>query len=421
MLINNININTNTGFNGYDAKLTKGFYLTDSIHTKSLQHILDGLNAKTRKPMFDRHSTPKEYLNLLASNEIMWAQDYITFLQNKILYDGTRTYFQKSLSKIVKQIVKSNNYNSEKITSTYIRGGNFYICQKDNKKIMLLNKKKFNKNEVSVLKQTYNVDEVIPVPTLDYHLDLSIRPLTNGNVLVADYNKTLEILDEGLKKVNQVLCKKDISDEIRMKLENVRKMINITKKCYELTIEKDPYKPKENLPKLIESLKSAGMNPIPVPAAYHLLKERVSIDDYNFYLNDWDKGIQTTIEQHMQHNTLSEAKIKTLTDLVRSVGKAYAILGNKKFVSNYRNNFINALAYENNGEIQYITNNSMFDIDLGITPEVEELIGFSTKNAFIESVAPYIKKDNIHFINNNDTDTYFSYDGGVHCIASEII
>ena len=87
----------------------------------------------------------------------------------------------------------------------------------------------------------------------------------------------------------------------------------------------------------------------------------------------------------------------------------------------YENNFINAIAYKkNDGKIGYITNASLLDKTLDITPEIEQKTGFSTKNMFIESVAPYIDKENIYFVDEKLTQKLFKNMGGIHCAASEI-
>ena len=87
----------------------------------------------------------------------------------------------------------------------------------------------------------------------------------------------------------------------------------------------------------------------------------------------------------------------------------------------YENNFINAIAYKkHDGKIGYITNASLLDKTLDITPEIEQKTGFSTKNMFIESVAPYIDKENIYFIDEKLTKNLFKSMGAIHCSAAEI-
>lgn len=90
-------------------------------------------------------------------------------------------------------------------------------------------------------------------------------------------------------------------------------------------------------------------------------------------------------------------------------------------VNFYENNFINAIVTKKDGKLVYITNASLLDKKLGITPEIEAKTGFSTRSVFIESVAPYIDKENIHFIDEKTTEKLFKYTGGIHCTAAEIV
>ena len=88
----------------------------------------------------------------------------------------------------------------------------------------------------------------------------------------------------------------------------------------------------------------------------------------------------------------------------------------------YANNFINAIVSKNSeGKLDYITNAPLLDKEMGITPEIEEKTGFSTKNMFLESISPYIDKENVHFISEKLTERLFKFFGGVHCTAVEMV
>lgn len=91
-----------------------------------------------------------------------------------------------------------------------------------------------------------------------------------------------------------------------------------------------------------------------------------------------------------------------------------------EIVKKYKNNFLNAIAAKQNGKLIYITNAPLLDKKLGITPEIEEKTGFSTKKLFVDSVAPYIDKENIHFIDEKTTEKLFDIMGGIHCTAAEM-
>ena len=59
----------------------------------------------------------------------------------------------------------------------------------------------------------------------------------------------------------------------------------------------------------------------------------------------------------------------------------------------------------------------------GLDREFEQKVGFSFKKMFEDSVAPYIKKENIHYIEGQDyaVPSLLNNLGGVHCVSSEII
>ena len=117
--------------------------------------------------------------------------------------------------------------------------------------------------------------------------------------------------------------------------------------------------------------------------------------------------IQDKVEQYIKLKTLEVAHNKDI---------------GVQLENRYENNFINAIVTRNkDGELVYVTNASIFDKKLGITPEIEEITGFSTRKMFIDSISPYIKPENIHFIDEKLTEQLFKFMGGIHCTATEII
>jgi hypothetical protein len=119
------------------------------------------------------------------------------------------------------------------------------------------------------------------------------------------------------------------------------------------------------------------------------------------------QDIQNKVEQYIKLKTLEVAQNENIGVELENI---------------YENNFINAIVTKNkNGELIYLTNASIFDKKLGITPAIEALTGFSTRKMFIDSVSPYIKPENIHFIDERLTEQLFKFMGGIHCTAAEII
>ena len=72
----------------------------------------------------------------------------------------------------------------------------------------------------------------------------------------------------------------------------------------------------------------------------------------------------------------------------------------------------------------YITNKSNIDEMLGLTPEISKIIDFSFEDEFIKSIAPYVKKEKVYFIEGEGNyvanEMLQAYQGGIHCACSEI-
>ncbi|MBQ1612604.1 MAG: hypothetical protein II085_03925, partial [Alphaproteobacteria bacterium] len=124
------------------------------------------------------------------------------------------------------------------------------------------------------------------------------------------------------------------------------------------------------------------------------------------YAKSYPKEMQKIIRGHIALERVMVEKDKT-------IGVEW-----EKF---YDNNFLNAITFKDkNGKIVYITNAPLLDRRLGITAEIEEKTGLSFRNLFLESISPYVDKENVHFISERLTEKLFRYEGGVHCSAAEI-
>ena len=110
---------------------------------------------------------------------------------------------------------------------------------------------------------------------------------------------------------------------------------------------------------------------------------------------------------------------------VRIPGRVYQFIQtNGQTQHQYGTNFANAILHKNRaGDTVLITNESTNDIHFGLDREFEQKIGFSFKKMFEDSVAPYIKKENIHYIKGEDyaVPRLLSNLGGIHCVSTEII
>lgn len=368
-------------FKGHDSCELKGVLVTDKTCAqaikKALENCQDSFNVYT--PNISSSSVKKEYLDLMFKNALMWAQDYFTFLRKPydvVLTDNSRLPLQKVLKETASGI-KQNLGIKGVPTDPHLRGGNFYICEKNGQKEMLLSSGQ-KIYPLDFIRELYSVDKIVELPRLDYHLDLFIRPIGDGNVLVSDYSLTIQGLKDGIARINSYiknnLLDKEEIQVFQKAVDNLQQAVVV----FEKNIENDSYAPQKKLPMLINRLKFAGYNPIKVPGVY-----------YDVQVSDDFKSTS-------------------------------GIGAGRGTVNIYKNNFLNAIAAKKDGKVVYITNSPLLDKSLGITSEIEKKTGFSTKNMFLESIEPYIQKENVFFIDEKITKKLFSYTGGIHCTASEI-
>lgn len=134
-----------------------------------------------------------------------------------------------------------------------------------------------------------------------------------------------------------------------------------------------------------------------------------------------------SIVKHSPYRQTDEA-VKALDkagyETVRIPARLYTFIrDNGQIQHQYGTNFANAILHKNQvGDTVLITNDSVNDFYFGIDREFENKIGFSFKKMFVDSVEPYIKKENIHFVQGEKYGVWnlLSNFGGVHCVSSEI-
>ena len=85
---------------------------------------------------------------------------------------------------------------------------------------------------------------------------------------------------------------------------------------------------------------------------------------------------------------------------------------------------MNAIITKNKkGEMVYISNKSDFDKRIGLTPEIIKESGFSFEKEFVNSLKPYIKEENVYFLegkNGEIQDSLENLAGGIHCLTMEM-
>ena len=408
-------------FSGYDARKLTGIFVTDKTCAQALKKLCDKTQLDVFVPNIASKSIRKEQSKLIEENKFLWAQDYLTFLnyQTKaVLFDNTRDFLKRVLRATGDGIKKDLNITPFK-SEPHIRGGNFFICNNNGKKDLLISKNRQIYPE-DLAKKLFNVDNIITLPKMDYHLDLCIRPLDNGNVLVSDINMTKAGMQNGIEKIKNYIEKNNITGKEKEELENVINNINLMTEKLDITLQFDKYKPQETVNKIEKILKDSGYNPIRVPANYHYLDGVKTKEKEQTQLNNFQNNMDTL--KNLSKN--DSAKVRAMVDKfieLETFKKDHDKNLGVELESFYENNFINAIAYKkHDGKIGYITNASLLDKTLDITPEIEQKTGFSTKNMFIESVAPYIDKENIYFIDEKLTKNLFKSMGAIHCSAAEI-
>ena len=412
---------TSQNFTGYDARKLKGLFVSDRRCAHQLRKFAKDLEVDIFTPNIASKSIQKELVEASNSNKFIWAQDYITVMDARaILFDGTREHITRVLRASADGLSKALKLPTIK-TEPHLRGGNFFICNVNGVNKLIVGENRADIYPQDLFKKVFGVEEICPIPRLDWHIDLFVRPLDNGNVLVADYNATQNGLNQGLETLRKHATRTDITPEIKAQLDEIIDKLETEIEKWKITEKFAQYTPQERTSQIIETLSNSGFNPIPIPGTHYYLdgvknpnleQERLENFGKNMTeLRELAKGhtsdIQNKVEQYIKLKTLEVAQNKDIGVQLENM---------------YENNFINAIVTKNkDGELVYVTNASIFDKKLGITPEIEELTGFSTRRMFIDSVSPYIKPENIHFIDEKLTEQLFKYMGGIHCTATEIL
>lgn len=242
------------------------------------------------------------------------------------------------------------------LAQNHVSGGNYFIVKNGAKNDLIAGKNAELLLGVDKLKSRFCAENICIIPQMDYHIDLGIRPLTNKNVLVCDDDLTVAELEKGIKR----------TENFRIVNENLRVILARFKEAVSKNFHEKPSK-------TAKVLSDHGYNPISVPARIY------------------------------------DVKFKPST---KSTGLVYNL------------NYVNAVALENNkNEIIYITNKSLLDRQCGITPDIERSTGFSFEKMFKDSLKPYVDENNIYFVSGENyeiADYLTNFDGGIHCLCTEI-
>lgn len=401
-----------TSFKGYDARPLRGFLMSSNYFG-----IADEMAKIGQKEGFKIFSPfggiyKNKCAEIIPPNSPkyadLWAQDYWSIVKDKLFFlekgmisNSIMDFFKLKpdfTEKIVRETQRFKEINgdiwgifatasnldeddplaefkelkeelSEILKKAHISGGNIFIVKNEESDIALVGEDELQKYGTDEIKCMYKVDEVVPLPQMDFHTDLFIRPLDNKKILIADDNLTLEILEEGLKKLNNSVDKLP-----KTQFEEVEK----------------------HFIKIIESFKEDIL----------FVNKRPNVDEVSKILED--KGF----------------------DVIRVPARIYDAhydgLDGKESFLRHICNYINAnVAINKEGDLVYITNKSEIDnFYLGLTPELSEKIGFSFEKSFVNSISKYVKPEHIYFVDGEknfiSTKMLPIYQGGIHCACSEV-
>ena len=417
----NIHKTSQIYFKGYDARPLKGFFMSSNC-----RGVAEEMRAIGRKEGFKIFSTMGDSFSQICVDNIpkyelsvsgLWAQDYWTFVKDKLfsfennkMTQAILDYFnlkpdftqqidrkssstqqlQQELANAQKELKESqslykenktlifekmrkideiNNQILEKHRECHIAGGNLFIAKnKKGKEFIIVGENDTRKYLPEEIRLMYGIDNVIVLPQMDYHLDLFIRPLNNGKVLVADDKMSMKVLTEGLGKFKSYILSLPVSE----------------RKTYSKLFVK-----------------------------YYKELEK-------FYNNIRDNTF-------VQANSVAKILEEKNFEVVRVPARIYEfceVVNDEDFLR-HKCNYLNANVLINDeGKLVYITNKSNVDNDFGISPEVAQKIGFSFEKSFIDSISPYVEKEHFYFIKGEDdfvaNEMLKEFQGGIHCACAEI-
>ena len=362
-------------FKGYDARPLKAVVMTISDEPAAFE-IVKKISDIGKKDGFDVYysngcskllkninSIKKKFNENLGFRFCKWAQDRAVLTpENKVISDG---YYKNSIfARSLSSVTKAKTLSSEDA----IEGGNLFFINNNGKNEMLLGSEDLVGRNIETIKKMYGVDKIHILPQADYHLDLFYRPLTDNKILIADDTMTLKALQKGLNNLKKYLKNNDCSQEEQNKLLFVKDKLENLIKEFKTDINLNNNYNADDIEPL---LKEKGFEPIRVPAR-----------------------IYSTIQNYKRD------------DLTHSL------------------NYINAVVHQKTDKsLTYITNKSDLNEKFGITWQIARKIGFDFEEMFIKSLAPYVKRRDIHFISGQNNHVSYLLEkeqGGVHCLCNEI-
>lgn len=359
---------TPINFQGYDARPLKGIVLRyvqgDKLFAETAQELHDAA-SKNKLDVFVQTSDSvhkRDFKNILRDTALP-PNPFVFWTQdNPTFTNNGKVLGNKFLERINEKISNFAGRRYEELQH-HLQGGNFFIFKDKNTDKLLLGRDELDFYHPETLKKDLNVSEICTLSQPDFHLDLAIRPLKNKVVLVADDETMLEQMAQGINKIKLYLSKNH-DPQIRLIQHQMEELYQMHKAC----VKDFTYTPAQ---KIYEELQQKGFTPVKTPS--RIFRPSLTSDN-----ND---------DSH--------------------------------FLLNYMNSVVHE---KPDGSLLYLTNKSMLDDILGITPEIEKKIDFSFEKIFKDSVKDYIKPEDIRFISGGGfvPKCLSTGPGGVHCLTAEI-
>lgn len=406
--MNTISNNNQTSFRGYDARRLKALCL--SAPKKELGMELEKIGQKAGFDVFIpsgrnllKASDAKYAYASLASSP--WAQDIATVSPKKKII--TNEYFDDFADNMSRKLGMPKEFNRE-----IPQGGNmYYIKDSDGKDIIIAGQDaKMNINKLDNPKEILGADKIEYIPQMDYHIDLFVRPLDKKRILLADDSLTINVFNKGIKAIQKLIKKEPEKTELLTVKENLNKELNKFKK----SVLNNVQAPRQEVK---DSLENKGFQVIGVPGRiYKTFPEPEEIQITDEFLNEANKKYSKELA------FLSKFPDETLA-FNPFLPKPKKVKPEEQQLT-HSLNFINAIVTKDkNGEMVYISNKSDFDKRIGLTPEIIKESGFSFEKEFVKSLKPYIKEENVHFVEGKKGEIQDSLEnlaGGIHCLTTEI-
>lgn len=399
----------NVSFKSYDARPLKGILLRYATGDKGILELAQELKIIGEKSGFDVFvQTPdgianSDFRSLLTKKafpkkiEYNWAQDHVTFTtDNRLLgnsdaakanasladfFGVTLESFKPSLSlkslqeafpQIKERFNFTKNTNMREIMkrpqiladkfNPHIRGGNFFIVKNGDTNAVLIGKDDFNLYGEDIICKALGVEKAYPIPQIDFHIDLGIRPLNNNVVLVADDVMTLKIIAKSL--IDSVTHLKIDSNDMGMHF--LAKALRSFGSLFDRAIQSNQYAKTQEV---VDSLKGFGFKPVRVPGRM---------------CSDFDKG---------------------------------------PWWFNYINSIVHQ---KPDGDLVFMTNKGILDDlnsqHHRFKTEDTKKINFSLEEAFKDAIEPYVKRENVHFISagGSISEELAQSNGGIGCLGAQI-